>query len=674
MNILAVDPDASLLASLAEIFRARPDLQFTPVVGSECALERAQAIEGGVQLLITEVAMEPIDGFTLQQQLRALHPQLKTLFLTRYDLSEYAAQTAGSIVLSHPVDASLLLERVSRIASLIASQTPAAAPTPAPALQQIGQYQLSRSLGDSRWGPIYLAIQTSMARPVALRLLSESLEAADPTVRQRFLALAQARAAVKHPAILSVFEGGEADGRAYFTTEHVEGLTLDAWAAEGSTLDRALTVRLLQTTAEAFAYLHQQQIPHAALEAKHLLIGAGSGAVGSTPQPRLLNLATIDGLDASPASAAEEIQALAALLTPLQSPEAAQHAPLRGLLIRMSRGGETGFASWTALGEAVAALAAKAAPQTTAAASNIAKLTAPTRAAAQVAAQAARTQQSQKRSLLLTGVGLFALLWIVLFGIWWKFIRSNERPHAEMVRIPAGPFQFGEGKQTAQTGEFWIDQYEVTIGQYAHFLAALTKHPTTEYDHPQQPSGKSHIPGRDATEWQIYSARARAGKPAKGAFIDLNCPVFGIDWWDAYAYAKWAGKRLPTEQEWEKAARGTEGNLYPWGNDPDPKRANSGIDYHEDPRTGLGGKTDGYTWWAPVDGFKEDKSPYGVIGMAGNAAEWVDSWDAAHRHPVIRGGSFHTQDVKLTRRFADADPEERLDFLGFRCVSDHPPK
>ena len=523
--------------------------------------------------------------------------------------------------------------------------------------KKIGNYNIIWKIGDSEWGPIYVAVQTSMARPVAMKILSEEVQAKDPGAKQRFLAIARAQAGVKHPSILAVYEGGEASGHTYFTYEYIDGAQLEEMKSQGQNIDDQAALRIIKVVAEGLGYLHHQKIPHTPLEPQRIYIGKDN-------RPHLANIATLSGEGLPEVD--QDISKLANVISSVLPNGAAADAGLRGMLIKMAMGGANGFLSWGALLQAVKALEPKVIP------ADAIKLTAQEQAAIRAVEE---TKRQQKRTLVMTSVGIFLLLWLALSIVWWNFFHSNERNLSEMVKIPQGAFLFGDDNKRVTTGEFWIDKYEVTIGQYARFLDAIESEANpAKYDHPKQPPQKSHIPGRDKTEWQTYYGRARVAKPAKGAFIDLNCPVFGVDWWDAYAYAKWAGKRLPTEQEWEKAGRGTTGFKYPWGNDADPKRANTGADYNSDPRLEEGGKIDGYCWWSPVDKFKGDISPFGVIGMAGNVAEWVDTWDAAHSHPVIRGGSFHTKDVKITRRFAEAEPEERLEFIGCRCVSDTEPK
>ncbi|HCN77762.1 MAG TPA: hypothetical protein DIT13_11285, partial [Verrucomicrobiales bacterium] len=119
-----------------------------------------------------------------------------------------------------------------------------------------------------------------------------------------------------------------------------------------------------------------------------------------------------------------------------------------------------------------------------------------------------------------------------------------------MVRIPAGRFIFQNGARR-NLPDYWISRHEVTIGQYADFIAAIGG--GTALDHPSQPKTKT---GHTPPKWAEILAAAKAGATYNGQPISLNTPVTQVDWWDAYAYARWRGQRLPTEEEWEKAARG----------------------------------------------------------------------------------------------------------------------
>jgi len=226
-------------------------------------------------------------------------------------------------------------------------------------------------------------------------------------------------------------------------------------------------------------------------------------------------------------------------------------------------------------------------------------------------------------------------------------------PAGAMVSIPAGEFTMGSQDgdsderpaHKVQLNAYSIDVYEVTVGQYEEFLR----------------SGEARAP----LDWNTMN-QSRYQKR----------PVSNVDWADAAAYCKWAGKRLPTEAEWEKAARGTDGRLYPWGNDPPtPLHANYG-------KTG----SHNYDALSPVGTFENGKSPYGVYDMAGNVWEWVSDWydsdyykNSPQQNPeglptggfkVIRGGAWNTsaRNLRSSDRYWDPPTFRSLYFPGFRCA------
>jgi formylglycine-generating enzyme required for sulfatase activity len=232
-----------------------------------------------------------------------------------------------------------------------------------------------------------------------------------------------------------------------------------------------------------------------------------------------------------------------------------------------------------------------------------------------------------------------------------SYLAVNLTP---MRRIPAGPFVRGNNnafpderpEQTVELAEFYMDQFEVTNRLYAQCVNA----------------GRCTLP-------RLPRSVNFAGYYAQTAFG--NYPVIWVSWQDAANYCEFAGKRLPSEAEWEKAARGEQGLLYPWGNDEPTTQPN--FNY------GAGDV-------APVGSFAGDLSPYGVYDLAGNVREWVADWyqwdyyqNAPGQNPsgpatgvtrVLRGGSWNDVAVYLrTTVRKNYLPDSFDSNLGFRCAS-----
>lgn len=232
--------------------------------------------------------------------------------------------------------------------------------------------------------------------------------------------------------------------------------------------------------------------------------------------------------------------------------------------------------------------------------------------------------------------------------------QRRGKDNAPMVFVPAGEFTMGSAgsggdenpQHTVYLDNYWIDQHEVTNAQYKLCADASSC---------QAPSD--------------FSSNKRSSYYDNPQYA--NYPVIYVSWNDADAYCKWAEKRLPTEAEWEKAARGTDGRVYPWGDEFDKNRLNSSE----------GGRGD----TTVVGNFPSGASPYSALDMAGNVWEWVNDWyDASYysnspranpqgpnsgQARVLRGGSFNLSRVIVRAAYRGSiAPGDRFNVLGFRCA------
>lgn len=236
-----------------------------------------------------------------------------------------------------------------------------------------------------------------------------------------------------------------------------------------------------------------------------------------------------------------------------------------------------------------------------------------------------------------------------------KVIDSDDG--GTMVHIPGGHSSMGSPPAEGDSDEipqrvvfissFYLDLYEITHEQFSRFVK------TTHFPRPVIPYFEDDL--------------FLVNQP--------ELPVVGVSWEHANEYCKWIGKRLPTEAEWEKAARGDRPLKWPWGNTFSEEFLNSE------------GKVDGYQYSAPPGKFEKGRSPFGVYDMAGNVAEWVADWydpdfyqegvfrnpkgPAQGKHRVYRGGSWNdsSANIRTAKRFAAA-PHQSGVTIGFRCAMD----
>jgi formylglycine-generating enzyme required for sulfatase activity len=268
-----------------------------------------------------------------------------------------------------------------------------------------------------------------------------------------------------------------------------------------------------------------------------------------------------------------------------------------------------------------------------------------------------------------------------------RIASGGPDPGAPMVFVPAGSFTMGsttgypdeQPVHTVYLDAFYIDKYEVTNAQFKQFIDAggyTTQAFWSEAGWSARSSGGWTVP-------YFWSVGTYHSGPAWTDF-----PVVGVSWYEAEAYANFVGKRLPTEAEWEKAARGTDQRTYPWGEGLDGSRANywaSGDPY--DNNSTPVGFYDGRLHPSPSFQTTDSPSPYGAYDMAGNVWEWVADWYGAYSaspvsnptgpltgsYRVLRGGAWARLQhggagtLRSAYRYYDT-PYDRIDYSGFRCA------
>lgn len=548
-----------------------------------------------------------------------------------------------------------------------------------------GRYIIEEWIAQGGMSTVYKATDPNLQRTVAVKLIHPHLSS-DPEFVQRFEQEAATVAQLHHSNIIQVYDFNHEGDTYYIVLEFVAGETLQARLKALNAVDRrlplAVTAKIMATICDAVAYAHEHGMIHRDLKPANVILNRQG-------QPILMDFGVAKMLGATRFTATGTVIGTALYMSPEQArgepPDERVDIYSLGVMLFEMITGQPPFEGDSVVSilmkhanepvpdirqinndtppELVAVVekalakdpadryqtaaemagALRAIELYDAVSSQVARPAPAAHVPASVAPTAKPNQENKRRDWLpwLVSAGAVALLALavgfVLLFMAWRFarplisVRAVNLPSAEgMVRINAGVYLVGldasgngyVSPRQVELEEFWIDQYEVMNVQYAEFLAETGNPPPANW-----PDGK--VPADQVTH-----------------------PVTGVTWDLAAAYCEWARKRLPTEAEWEVAARGPQGSLYPWGDDEHAI---------ELPRSGT----------YAVGTFPANRSPFGALDMAGNVWEWVGDTYApvAEGHRVLRGGAYGFLKNMAYRLHGDPSLPTMIATAGIRCAA-----
>eukprot|EP00903_Cladosiphon_okamuranus_P003645 g3643.t1 len=453
-------------------------------------------------------------------------------------------------------------------------------------------------------------------------VLLEELKHSAAGERESFLADVRAKAAVEHPLVGSIYEAFTEGELCFYTEELLPGKTLETRAGEGERFDPQFFVYVLRCIAEANEY-------HEAHGTATSAFDSGSVFVDDQRVVRIKNLAVFGGR--LPDHSLRDVLKLGGELEPMLQLNRPGGTRCLTLLAWMRGEGVAKPLEWAEIRNYCEQIEQQ--------------LTEPSEVEAPPTA-AVRPAGRNRNYLLVTGGVVLLLLLLAVFP---KGKKKKNGGGAGGVReiswAPVnGGFYHTEGGLRFRTGAFRISRTEVTIGEYAEFLEALEvvqEDKRTIYDHTEQPSEKD---GHKPDDWKVLYATARENGIWGDHEVTIDSPVVGVDWWDAYAYAKWKKGFLPTTEQWMAALLAQ-------------TKVPSQIPVSD---------------WLPVSEIDLDRTTDGILGLAGSVAEWTSEPRPNPSNPlgealwVIAGGSYlMPAEGANTRAWVDDRSLRRAD-LGFR--------
>jgi hypothetical protein len=485
-------------------------------------------------------------------------------------------------------------------------------------------YTLIQLLGDNAHTSIWLAEQISVQRRV---VLEQWRDLADPA-REDFIASVRVKASIDHPIIASVYEAIHDQDHCLFTREWLPGESLASMILRGRQLTPAQVANILRRLAEAHLYLEDRQIATAPLSLSHIYLSDHHVL-------RISNLGLLGSRD--PQTTTRDIEAIARSLLPLMELATPGYTRVQTLLHWMSGVDPEHLVRWKEIRHYADQIEQQ-----------LATPVSPTLSSTQPALLVTRRKLPLRT--IFSAAATIVLALVVAF-FWRKKQQAPPKapPLTGPIMIPDGPYQGPDGNQV-NIRKFWLSSHEVTIGEYHEFLESLQVLDDEQrkiYDHEAQPPTKtSHEPD----DWNAIFQAADQQRPWNQLSLTLQCPVFGIDWWDAHAYCEWKRGRLPTQEEWHAALR--------WKS-PDLSSLKAG-------------------GWAEVSQL--DQNGAGFFGMAGGVSEWMRKPANNPTNPlgarqwVIIGGSFANPQQGALAREWNPDRNVRRPDLGFRIAFDHLPE
>jgi len=470
------------------------------------------------------------------------------------------------------------------------------------------RYVIQSAIGKGGMGTVYKAQDNKLGRTVAIKKLFPTFSGSEKAL-SRFMSEARSLASLSHQNIVQIFDVVEDPDGAYIVMEYIEGGSLQDHLSQNGKPDEEEAVRIFVQICTGLAHAHKKNIVHRDIKPPNVLL-----ALDGTAKLTDFGIARM-------AEMSDMTMTGATIGTPIyMSPEQerdAKHVDLR--------------ADIYSLGATFYELLTGDLPRVI----NLDKIS--NRFRAVIGKTLEKSPESRYQNI---GELLEAL----------ETVKEDLiPPKTDMLLIPAGEFLMGarNNDEEAEDWEkpqlnvyldaYYIGKYPVTVAEYKIFCKK------TNREMPEEP------------EW---------GWKDDHPVVNVNCD-------DAVAYCRWAGGRLPTEAEWEKASRGTDGRTYPWGgNVPNSDYAN----YDK-----LVGET------TPVGSYPKGEGPYGVLNMAGNVWDWCSDWydndyyknspefnpegPSSGSHHVIRGGSWFNGPKGLrTFMRAYGAPDEKTSYLGFRLA------